>query len=390
MASELASAWSLDPQVAFLNHGSFGATPRSVLSFQQELRTRLESDPVRFFQRELEGLLDAALVAIGSFVGADPADLAPVVNATTGVNAVLRSLRLAAGDELLVSDHAYNACRQTMDWVAARSGAKVVVVPIPFPPVDDESVVAAFVERAGPRTRLALVDHVTSPTALVLPVAAIVKALDAIGVDTLVDGAHAPGMVLVDLTDIGAAYYTANCHKWMCSPKGAGFLHARSDRQEGLVPVVVSHGLNSEREDRPRYRLLFDWVGTGDPTPILSVPTAIEAVAALLPAGWDGVRAVNHELALRGAGIIQEAVGGTVRADERWLGSMVALTIPAPPAGRFTSHPLHDRLFHEHAIEVPVYTWNDTAMLRISAHLYNDDRDFERLASALTTELAVV
>ena len=388
MPSPLASLWGLDPGITFLNHGSFGATPLSVLEAQAALRTRLESEPVRFFQRELEGLLDGALSAIGSFVGAQAKDLAGVANATSGVNAVVRSLLLEEGDELLVTDHAYNACRNTLDWVAARSGARVVVVSIPFESCDDDSIVASIVSVATPRTRLALIDHVTSPTAVVLPVARLVSELAALGIDTLVDGAHAPGMVPVDLTSIGAAYYAANCHKWMCAPKGAGFLHVRADRQDGLVPPVVSHGLNSDRSDRSRFRLLFDWTGTDDPTALLAVPAAIDAVAAMKPGGWDVVQVANRDLALAGAGLIAEAVPGAGSPPPALVGSMVAMTLPIPAAPGYAPHPLHDRLFADHDIEVPVYSWGGATVLRISAHLYNAIDDYERLAAAVGNELA--
>src|SRR6266550_3303752 len=246
MPSDLARFWTLDPAVAFLNHGSFGACPRPVLEAQQRLRERLERQPVRFF----------------------------VPNATTAVNAVLRSLALAPGDQLLVTDHAYNACRNVLDFVAAAARAEVVVVPVPFPLASADAVVEAVVARATPRTRLALLDHVTSPTGLVLPIERLVRELAGRGVDTLVDGAHAPGMLPLDLGALGAAYYAGNCHKWLCAPKGAGFLHVRRDRQGGVRPVVISHGANNPRTDRSRLLLEFDWTGSHDPTPYLCVPEA--------------------------------------------------------------------------------------------------------------------
>lgn len=263
MPDPVPAVWSLDPSVDFLNHGSFGACPVSVLAYQQQLRSRLEAEPVRFFERDSELLLDAAVQALVHFVGAAPVDRAFVANATTGVNAVLRSLTLAPGDELLVTDLAYNACRNALDYVAARAGTKVVVASVPFPPRNEDEVVGAFTGAATERTRLALVDHVSSSTALVMPIERIVAELAALGIETLVDGAHAPGMVDVDLTELGAGYYTSNYHKWMCAPKGAGFLHVRRDLQHGVVPTVVSHGANSTREDRSRFRC-----STGSARPI--------------------------------------------------------------------------------------------------------------------------
>ena len=376
--------WTLDSGVVFLNHGSFGACPKPVLDYQRRLREELEREPVRFLSRELQARLDAARAALGAFIGADPDDLAFVSNATTGVNTVLRSLALAPGDEILVTDHAYNACRNAVNAVAATQGARVVVARVPFPVDGDDAVVSAILAVTTPRTRLALLDHVTSPTAVVFPIARLVSALAERGVETLVDGAHAPGMLPLDVRAVGAAYYTGNCHKWMCAPKGAAFLYVRRDRQASVRPLVISHGANSPRTDRSRFRLEFDWTGTQDPTPALAVPEAIRVVGSLCPGGWPAVMKQNHALALLARRRLCEALGRTPPCPDVMIGSLAAVQLPDG------TDDLQKRLFDRFAIEVPVITWPapPTRWVRVSAHIYNREQDYERLAEALGTLLA--
>jgi isopenicillin-N epimerase len=360
-----------------------------VLEVQAALRERLEAEPVRFLSRELEGLLDGARAALGAFLGAEGDDLAFVPNATTGVNTVLRSLDLAAGDEILATDHTYNACRNAIEAVAARAGASVAVAPLPFPVGAPEEVVDAVLGRVGPRTRLALLDHVTSPTGLVLPIERLVRELAARGVDTLVDGAHAPGMVPLDLRALAAAYYTGNCHKWICAPKGSAFLHVRPDRQKGVRPLVISHGANSPRQDRSPFRLEFDWVGTADPTAYLTVPEAIRYMGSLLPGGWPALMAHNRRSTLGARARLCAALGVPKPAPDVMIGSLAAVPLPGgfPPAvGYRMPDPVQTALFDRFGIELLVFTWPALAVriLRVSAQLYNSDTDYERLATALT------
>ena len=384
--------WLLDPRIVFLNHGSFGATPREVLAVQDGYRARLEQEPVRFLVRELEPLLDAARARLAAFLGADAAGLAFVPNATTGVNAVLRSLALAEGDELLVTTHEYNACRNALDAVAARTRARVVVADIPFPVASAGDVVERVMAGVTARTRLLLIDHVTSPTALVLPVGDLVRALAARGIDTLVDGAHAPGMLPLDLGGLGAAYYTGNLHKWVCAPKGCAFLHVREDRRDSVRPLVVSHGANSPRADRSRYHLEFDWTGTFDPTGWLAVPAALDFMGALLPGGWPALMERNRALARRGRDILAAALGVAPPAPDAMLGSMAALPLPdgsATTAASLYGDPLQDALLERHSIEVPVVPWPrpPRRLVRVSAQAYNEEGEYERLAAALLAEL---
>ena len=386
--------WPLDPGLTFLNHGSFGSCPRAVLEFQRELRDRLERQPVQFFVRELEGRLDAARAALAAFVGARAENLVFVPNATAGVNTVLRALRFERGDELLVTNQEYNACRNAAHAKAERDGLRVVVADVPFPLQSGDEVVEAVLRAVTSRTRLALLDHVTSQTGLIFPIESLVRELTACGLDTLVDGAHAPGMVRLELERLGAAYYTGNCHKWICAPKTAALLHVRPDRQELVRPLVLSHGANSPRTDRSRFQIEFAWMGTSDPTACLSVPEALRVVGAMLPGGWPSVMQRNRELALAGRKALCDALKIPPPCPEELIGSLASVPIPDGagdplPKSPLYLDPLQDRLLHRHGIEVPVIPWPapPRRLLRISAQLYNSLPQYEKLASALTTEL---
>jgi isopenicillin-N epimerase len=388
----LRNHWLLDPDITFLNHGSFGATPVAVLARQDEYRTRMEREPVRFLVRELEPLLDAARESLAAFVGADAAGIAFVANATAGVNAVVRSLDLDKHDQLLVTTHEYNASRNALEYAAQLAGAQVRVVEVPFPIASPEAIVERVIDAVTQRTKLLLVDHVTSQTGLVFPVEQLVAEMNRRGIDTLVDGAHAPGMLPLDLRSLGAAYYTGNLHKWVCAPKGAAFLYARDNRRAALRPVAISHGANSTRSDRSRYHLEFDWTGTFDPTAWLCVPDALELIGSLVPGGWPAVMQRNRALALRGRDILSSRLGIAPPAPDRMLGSMAALPLPdgsLDTAPSLYGDPLQDALLDTFKIEVPIVPWPapPKRLVRISAQLYNEEAEYERLADALATLL---
>lgn len=401
MPSELARHWSLDPRVTHLNHGSFGATPRVVLEAQDEWRRRVERDPVAFFARDLEPALDGARQALAAFVGAQADDLAFVPNVTSALSTVLRSLELRPGDELLTTDHAYGAARNALEWAAAHAGARVVVAQLPYP-ATPAGIIETVVGRASARTRLALVDHVTSPTSLVLPVAALVRQLAAAGVDTLVDGAHAPGMLALDLDALGAAYYAGNGHKWLFGPKGSAFLHVRRDRQPATRPLAISHGASSPRRDRSRFRLEFDFTGTADYSAFLALPAAIRFGQELVPGGWAELRARGHRLALEAAAMLQELADVESPPDAHMTGSMVSVPLPptTDPPELASSGLYADSLYAAlqsagGRVQVAVSPWPQRPrgapwrrLLRVSAAPYNAGDDVVRLRDALGVALA--
>jgi len=411
----LRARWLLDPGVRFLNHGSYGACPREVLAEQTALRERMERQPVQFF-RDLEGLLDGARRSLAALLGADADDLGLVPNATTGVGCVLRSLEFSPGDELLTTDHAYNSCKNSL-LLATRQGARLVVAAVPFPLEDPQQVIDAIRAALTPRTKLALIDHVTSATGLVFPIAAIVSLLQARGIDVLVDGAHAPGMIPLALDSLGAAYYAGNCHKWLCAPKGSGFLHVRRDRQRptapgaaardsalppglrelpAILPWTISHGLNSARSDRSRFRLLWDQLGTLDATPWLCLPRALQFLSGLFPGGLVELHGRNRTLALEGQRMLCEALGIARPAPAEMLGALASVPLPDRPAEQrphpagASQDPLSLHLLERHQIEAPVFAWPDSKkrLLRISAQAYVQPAELAALAGALKTELA--
>lgn len=393
--SDHSDFWLLDPSIVFLNHGSFGSCPRPVLEYQAEIRRRMERQPVQFFVRDLEPLLDAARAALAEFLGANADNLVFVPNATAGVNTVLRSLHFQRGDQVIVTDQEYNACRNALDIVAERCGIEVVVARIPFPIGHEQQAIEPILDAVTARTRLLLIDHITSQTGLVLPIEKMVRELAQRGVDTLVDGAHAPGMIPLNLEQLGAAYYTGNCHKWICAPKSAAFLHLRPDRQKQIRPLSISHGANSPRTDRARHLIEFGWTGTWDASAYLSVPEAIRRMGNLLPGGWPELMQRNRALALEARDILCAALRLPKPCPDSMIGSLAAMPLPdgesvAPPKSPLYLDPLQEQLWREHRIEVPVIPWPKPPgrVLRISAQMYNSRRQYEALAAALANLLA--
>lgn len=384
--SPLRQHWGLDPRVVFLNHGSFGACPTLVLQHQDALQREMEADPVKFLWRDYDSRLQVARSGLAEFLGAQVDDLVFVTNATTAVNAVVRSWPLRRGDEIITTSLDYNACRNVLLEVSARSGAKVVVVPIPFPLESSDVVLDAILAAVTPRTRFAMIDHVTSGSAMRLAAEHIASELENRGVATLIDGAHAPGMFETDFRKLRASWYTGNLHKWVCAPKGAAFLWVRKDVQLEIHPAVTSHGPNTPRGGFPAWQDRFDWAGTFDATAWMSVPMAVEVIAGLQPGGWPEVRAHNRGLVLAAREMLCEVLDLSPPCPVAMIGSMATLPLPerfqqVRQSSRIAPEAL--RLDEDFGIQVPIVTIDGLRCFRVSAHLHNHLDEYAFLAESI-------
>jgi isopenicillin-N epimerase len=374
--NELRHLFLLDPGVHFLNHGSFGARPRPVFEAYQSWQRELERQPVAFLSRRWFELLPEVVCTLASYVNAPAEDLVLIPNATFGVNTVARSMRLGSGDEVLTTTHEYGACDRTWRFLSQRSGATYVRQPIALPVDDPEAIVAQLWEGVTPRTRLIFLSHITSATALRMPVAAICVRAREEGILTLVDGAHAPGQIPVDLAALGADFYTGNCHKWLMAPPGAAFLYARPERQALLEPLVVSWGWESEWETGwSPFQEQFSWLGTADPAAYLAIPAAL---AFQEEHNWTGVRAACHQLARQAQERLATLTGLPPLYPPTFFVQMFAATLPATDP-----RTLQAQLSQEYAVEVPITRWEGQTLLRVSIQGYNDEQDVDALLVGL-------
>ncbi len=350
----------------------------------------MEAQPVQFLWRRYEERLEPVRTAVADFLGARSRDLVFVTNATAGVKAVVRSLPLRPGDELMTTNQDYNACHNVLVAAAARAGARVVTAEVPFPLDSTGQIMESVLRKVTRRTRLVLLDHVTSNSALVFPVARLLHELDARGVPALVDGAHAPGMLPLNLTRLRPAYYTANLHKWVCAPKGTAFLWVREDLQESVLPAIISHGNNTPRPGYSRFQDRFDWAGTFDPTAWLCAAEAIRWMGALLPGGWPALRKLNHDLALKARRLLCNELGVEPPCPESLLGAMATLPLPLRFQDRPKSmkiDPEQSLLYDRFGLEVPFIRLGrpERRFFRISAQIYNSLPDYAYLAHAINS-----
>ena len=390
--SELSKYWILDPNITFLNHGSFGACPKLILDEQTKLRTSLESDPVTFMESTARELWAESLVRLSKFINADSEGMTFVTNATSGVNTVLKSLDLKPNDEIIVLDHSYQACWNAVDFITKKAGAKTVVATIPFPIDSNEQIIEGILQEVTERTRLALIDTVTSPTGLRLPFEELVSELQSRNVDVLLDAAHGPGIVPLDIKKLDPAYVTGNAHKWLCTPKGSAFLYIREDRRNRIRPLSVSHGASVSGTDQERFRFEFDWTGTQDPTAWLCIPSAIDHIGSMLSGGWPAIMDYNTNLVIQGRNLLLEALGTPKPSPDSMIVGLAAVLLPG--SGVLTTSalepdPLHTLLFEKYRIQVPVFGWphHNKRYLRIASYLYNSLEEYEYLAEVLKKEI---
>ena len=392
MPSPFAKHWSLEPSRLFLNHGSFGACPNFVIEEQRKWQDLMEREPVRFFEELMPDLLLKSREALGTFINCSPDDLAFVSNATSGVNTILRSLHFEQGDEILVPNHAYQACRNSIDFVAKRWGANVVEVAIPFPIDSPQTVVELMKSACSERTKLVMIDTVTSPTGLRMPFEALTEFFEGKGIEVLLDAAHGIGMIPLNLGELGASYVTSNCHKWLCAPKGSAFLYVREDKQSKIQPLTISHGHTFPLVDTTRFRHEFDWTGTQDISGWCSIPAVIGGMAEFVDGGWEAIMQHNHDLAIQGRNILCERLGIKPPCPDEMVACISTIQLPGNIPEKEKMHepdPLHHILSEKYNIQVPVWSWPspEGRYLRISAQLYNSIEQYERLADALVNEL---
>ncbi|MDZ4736246.1 MAG: aminotransferase class V-fold PLP-dependent enzyme [Rhodospirillaceae bacterium] len=375
------SLFCLEDGIAFLNNGSYGATPRAVLAAQQRWRERMEAEPVRFLKSELPVALRNAAGIFAAFLGCRGEDLVFVDNATSGCNAVLRSLEFRAGDEIVTTDHVYGAVRKTLAFVASRSDSRVIEAPVPYPGTTPENALAAIVAALTPQTKLLVVDWITSLTALVLPIREICAAAKARGIPVLIDAAHAPGQVPIDIASLDADWITGNAHKWLFGARSSAFLWTHPERQGDTHPTVISHGYGAG------YRAEFDWVGTRDPSTWLAVPAAIDFWRTM---GGDALMARNHRLASEAARMLEARLRVAPAAPDAMRGAMQTIELTQHgPASFENANRLTLRLADTHNVTVPIIPFGNRLWVRLSAQLFNEMADYERLADALATERAV-
>ena len=386
------SLFELDKKVSFLNHGSFGATPKAILRKSFEIEKEMEKEPVKFLVRDYEDYYEKARESLSQLVFCDKDDLAFVTNATTGVNIALRSFPLSRGDEVIVTNMEYNACRNALNWISVEKGVSVREIKIPFPVNSFEEILSTLLNAVTKKTRLLLIDHIVSPTAIILDVETIVKRMKEVGVETIVDGAHSIGQVPLNLKKIDPAYFVSNCHKWLMTPKGSAFLYARKEFQDKTHPLVISHWANTIRKDKSRFTLEFLWCGTFNPSSIFVIPYAIDYFKSIYPEGIEGIMKRNRDLCLKAREMLLKKLKVEKPCPDEMVGAMASIPISdakKEPIGPLFIDELQDELFFNYKIEVPIiyFPQYPKRLVRISVQIYNKLNEYKKLGEILKSRI---
>lgn len=380
--------WLLNRGVEYLNHGSFGACPRHVMEYRGRLLFEIESEPMDFLVRRLPGELTAQISALESFLGAQPGTIVLTDNTTTGINSVIKSIGFRPGETVLLSNQAYFSTRNALKEAASRAGAHVRTVPFTVPVSGPDEVLGQLMGSVDDTVRYAVLDHVSSPTGMVFPLERAVRALREAGIEVIADGAHGPGHTRLSLSETGCAWYVGNCHKWLCSPRSCAILYTRPDMKGITAPAVTSHVPEDFQPGPDPLRVMFDWSGTPDPSPRLCVKQSIDYMATLHPEGWDGIMKRNTTLARAARSLLLEATGTEAPFPDSMVGCMASVRLPdldhGGPRPIDWFDPVQQAL-RDRGIEAPVIQCQAGRFLRVSAQLYNDLSQYERLAEVLRT-----
>lgn len=378
--------WLLNRGVTYLNHGSFGACPRYVMEYRSRLLSEIESEPMDFLVRRLPGELSAQITTLESFLGAGPGTIVLTDNTTTGINSVIKSIRFMPGETVLLSSQAYFSTRNALNEAVSRAGAHVRTIPFTVPVSGPEEVLRQLMGSVDGTVRYAVLDHISSPTGMVFPLAEAVGVLSGEGIEVIADGAHGPGHTQLSLSELGCAWYVGNCHKWLCSPRSCAILYTRPDMKGMTAPAVTSHVPGDFLPGPDPLRVMFDWSGTPDPSPRLCVRKSIDYMATMHPGGWDGIIRRNTGLARQARSLLLEATGSEAPFPDSMVGCMASVRLPdldhTGPRPIDWFDPLQQAL-RDRGIEAPVIQCSAGRFLRVSAQLYNYPAQYEHLAEVL-------
>ena len=366
----------IDPKVTYLNHGSYGACPKSVFLDYQNFQKRLEKQPVQFMTKYFWEDLKITRDTLGDFIKCDGDDILLFPNPTTAINNIIENLDIAEGDEILTTQHEYGALIRAWNRLSIKKSFSFIQQKIDLPLGSKETFIDQFCAGINERTKVIFISHITSQTALIFPVEEICKIAKSKGIITIIDGAHTPGHIDLDITQIGCDYYTGACHKWMCAPKGSSFLYVAKDFQKGMSPQIMSWGEEGYDPGPSQFLMDFQWKGTKDMSAFLAIPSAIRF---LQKNKWKEKSVISKNLISHLAGRLKDILGTeSLFKNKNWIGQMISHPLPMDSPVN-----LKDILWNDFEIEVPIFEWKKRNIIRVSAHFYNDQKDMDHLIKAL-------